>query len=123
MQFDFTDLIEEHSTDFIAEIPSDGGDWNDAGDWVEGEPIRETLRGAIISHRENKIFRSSGTLTGQDKALYMLKPLEKSLCGAKIIHGGKLYSIGDLLENSEFTGVYAYTLKYISAFDEVRENG
>ena len=58
-------------------------------------------------------------MTGQDRALYMLKPLNKALLGAKIIHEGKLYSIGDLLENSAFTGVWAYTLKYVSAFGEV----
>lgn len=106
----------------MAEIPSEG-EYNEAGDWVKGESIKETLRGAIIAHRENKIFRSSGTLTSQDKALYMLRPIKNSLHGAKVVHNGNVYHIGDLLENSEFTGVYAYTLKFVSAFSEVGENG
>lgn len=115
MEFDFSYLINKYATDFTVEIPPEGG-YNDAGEWEAGAATKKTLSGAIISHRESKIFRSEGTLTGQDRALYMLEPLEKSLHGAKVIHDDKIYSIGDLLENSEFTGVWAYTLKYVSAF-------
>lgn len=114
--FNFTRLVEKYSVDFVAEIPSTNGDYDNAGEWVAGEAKKENLRGAIISHRLSKVFRSEGTLTGQDKALYMLKPLEKCLQGAKVTHEGKIYSIGDLNENSTFTGVWAYTLKYVSAF-------
>ncbi len=117
MQFDFTDLIEEHSSDFIAELPTDGY-YDDFGDFQEGEPIRKTLRGAIISHRESKIFRSAGALTGKDMALYMLEPLENALQLARIFFEGNEYRVGDSLINSKFTGVWAYTLKYISAFKE-----
>lgn len=49
----------------------------------------------------------------------MLKPLEQALKGAKVVYNGKVYSIEDCGENAEFTGVYAYTLKYCSAFKEV----
>lgn len=113
--FNFQRLVKKYSTEFVATLPP-VGDWNDSGEWVEGEPTNETLHGAILSHRQTKIYRSEGTLTAQDKALYMLEPLKNSLQGAKITYGDKLYSIGDMLENSEFTGVWAYTLKYISAF-------
>lgn len=113
--FNFRNLVEKYSTDFVAQIPSVGA-YDDMGEWEAGEPKEVTLHGAIISHRESKIFRSEGTLTSQDRALFMLVPLEKSLYGAKIVYEGKLYSIGDLLENSEFTGVWKYTLKYVSAF-------
>lgn len=118
MQYmDFSLLIEQHSTDFVAELPSEGF-WNDEGDFVQGEPMRKTLRGAIIAHREHKIFRSEGKLTAKDKALYMLEPIENSLHGAKIVYEDIVYRIGDLLENSKFTGVWAYSLKYVSAFKE-----
>lgn len=116
--FNFKRLIKKYSTDFVAEIPPEGY-WDEAGDWQKGEPKQIQLRGAIISHRESKIFRSEGTITGQDRALYMIEPLENALQMAKIIYDGKVYSIGDLLENSEFTGVWAYTLKYVSAFKQV----
>ena len=117
MQFDFTDLIEEHSVNFVAEIPAEGY-YDDFGDFITGKPTRKTMRGAIISHRESKIFRSGGTLTGQDRALYMLEPLENALQMARIFYEGIEYRVGDMLENSEFTGVWAYTLKYVSAFKE-----
>lgn len=111
-------MIKKYSVDFVAEIPSEGY-YNDSGDWVLGSPKHYKLRGAILSHRELKVFRSEGTLTGQDRALFMLEPLENALQLAKIIHGGKEYSVGELLENSRFTGVWAYTLKYVSAFKGV----
>lgn len=120
--FDFSRLIEKYSCDFVAIIPSEG-DFDDMGDYIEGKPKEIELRGAIISHRESKIFKSGGTITEQDKALYMLQPLENSLQGAKIVHGGKYYSIGSLLENSEFTGVWAYNLKFVSVFNKEGENG
>lgn len=120
--FDFKRLVEKYSVDFVAKIPSEGGKWNDMGVWVAGEPKEETLRGAIISHREGKVFKSGGTITQQDKALYMLAPLDKSLEGAEIIHEGKRYSIGSLLENSEFTGVWSYNLQFVSVFSEVNKN-
>ena len=121
--FDFKRIVKKYSVDFVALIPSEGGKWNDMGDWVAGEPKKVNLRGAIIAHRESKVFKSGGTITQQDRALYMLEPLESSLQGAEILFGGNSYSIGSLLENSEFTGVWAYNLKYCSAFDKEGENG
>lgn len=120
--FNFTYLINKYSSDFVAEIPSEGK-YDDRGRWVEGSPITKTLRGAIISHKQSKIFKSGGTITAQDRALYMLEPLESSLQGAKIVYEGKRYSIGSELENSEFTGVWAYNLTFVSAFDKEGENG
>ena len=116
-EFDFTYLIEKYSSDFVAEIPSEDGKWNDVGDYVEIEPTKITLHGAIISHRQSKIFKSGGTITEKDMALYMLKPLQNSLHGAKITYEGKCYSIGSELENSKFTGVWAYNLTFVSAFE------
>ena len=115
--FNFTNLIKKYSKGFIAELPSEAY-YDNNGDLVKGTPIRYELHGAIISHRESKIFRSEGTLTGQDRALYMLEPLSNALQLAKIIYDGKVFSVGDSLINSEFTGVWAYTLKYVSAFKE-----
>lgn len=115
MFFDFTYLIEKYATSFVLKIPVKSG-YDKKGDYKKAEPIEKTLKGAIISHRESKVFKSEGTLTAQDRALYMLEPLTDALEGAEVIHGGKVYSISSLLENAEFTGVYAYTLKYVSVF-------
>ena len=120
--FDFTYLINKYSSDFVAEIASEGY-YNDMGRYVEGSATQKNLRGAIISHQLSKIFKSGGTITQQDKALYMLEPLENSLQGAKIVYEGKCYSIGSMLENAKFTGVWAYNLTFVSAFDKEGENG
>lgn len=115
-RFHFERLIRQYSTEFYVKIPVKGG-YDESGDYVEETTKKRLLRGAIISHRENKVFKSGGTLTEQDKALFMLKPLEKDLQGAEVIHRGKVYNIGNELENAEFTGVYAYTLKFVSVFN------
>lgn len=119
--FDFSYLIEKYKTTFTVKIPSAGA-YDDAGDWQEGKPQELTLTGAIISHRENKVFKSEGTLTEQDRALYMLEPITFALQGAEVIHDGKKYSIASALQNAAFTGVYAYTLKYVSVFDGGGDN-
>lgn len=114
--FHFQRLIRKYSRPFTVLVPCDGA-YGPNGDYVKGEPGRVTLNGAILSHRQNKIFRSEGTLTAQDRALYLLQPLQKALAGALVLHENSLYRIGDALDNSAFTGVWAYTLKYQSAFD------
>lgn len=116
--FDFQYLIQKYSTPFVLEIPSVDG-YDAKGDLIPGEPTKKNLTGAVLAHRESKIFKSDGTLTEQDRALYMLEPLTDALQGAKVIHGGKVYDISSALDNAEFTGVYAYTLKFVSVFGGV----
>lgn len=113
--FDFKRLITKYTTEFTVKIPSEGH-YDDAGDWVSGEPVTVKKQGAIISLTENKIFKSEGTLTAQDRALYMLEPINLALKGAEVIHGNRVYTISDSLQNAEFTCVYAYTLKFVSVF-------
>lgn len=114
--YNFQRLINKFSTTFTAIIPSEG-EYNASGDYVVAE-TEIKLTGAIIAHRESKVFRSEGAITQQDMALYMLQPLEKGLQGAKVVHKGKIYRIADELTNGDFTGVWVYNLKYVSAFNE-----
>ena len=116
--FNFDRLITKYSTEFIVRIPIEGGN----AKYGTNKPKtfkNITMQGAIISHSETKIFRSEGTLSQQDKALYMLKPIDNALKGAELVHDNKVYRIGDLLENSTFTGVWSYSLKYISVFNDI----
>ena len=115
--FDFSRLIEKYSADLQVEIPAKG-EYNARGEYVAGKPTTQTIRGAVISHRLSKVFRSEGTLTMQDKALFMLSELPEALQGASITDGKQTYHIADKLENGAFTGVYAYTLKFNSAFNK-----
>lgn len=115
--FNFSRLINKYKSDFTAITLSDGY-FNDAGDWVKGEQTETVLQGAVMAFKESKVHRSEGTLTTQDRRLYTLKPLEKALQGSKVIYEGNVYAIEDSTDNAKFTGVYAYTLKWISAFKE-----
>lgn len=114
--FDFSYLIKKYSTFFKVRIPSEGY-FDDSGDWQKGKPIEKRMVGAIISHRESKIFKSGGTLTEQDRVLYVHEPLAFALQGAELIHDGKVYSISSTSQNAVFTGVYSYSLKYVSVFN------
>lgn len=115
--FDFSRLIGKYMSEFIA-ITHTEGSYDNKGKWVEGKETRQTLKGAIIGFKESKIFRSSGTLTAKDKRLFMLEPINDALKGAEIVFKGEKYNIDEESENADFTGVWAYTLKYVSAFDE-----
>lgn len=115
--FNFSRLINKYSSEFKA-ITLANGYYNDSGDWVKGDETETTVMGAIISFTEDKIYRSSGTLTSNDRRLFTLEPINEALKGSKVIFDGKVYSIEQSRENAKFTGVWAYTLKYVSAFNK-----
>ena len=115
--FNFEYLIRKYQTEFTAIIPAEKM-LNSAGFYETGEPKQVKLQGAIIGMRESRVISSNGTYTAQDKTLYMLEPLENALKKVKVIHKGNVYSVESLRENAEFTGVYAYMLKYVSVFKD-----
>lgn len=114
--FDFSGLIDDYSNPFEVVTHTDSG-YNDAGDWQEGTEQRTTMVGAIIAFKESKILRSEGTITAKDRKLHMLQSLPQALVGADVIYDGQKYRIESELENAEFTGVYSYLLRWVSAFD------
>ena len=115
--FNFQRLIRKYSSPFTAIIEKKG-EYDDAGKYIGGETVKKELTGAIISVRADKQFRSAGTITSNDRQLYMLEPIDRALLGATIVYNGRKYKVHDDTENAQFTGVYSYLLKYVSAFGE-----
>lgn len=115
--FDFSSLIEEYSNTFTV-ITYDEGDYDDSGDWQDAKESRTEYTGAIIAFKEGKVFRSEGKITSQDRRLFTREQLPDALLGAMVEYMGKMYMIESELENAEFTGVYSYFLRYVSAFDK-----
>lgn len=113
--FNFDSLIKKYSCEFKA-ITFTNGYYDDLGDWVKGDEIETSLTGAIVSFTESKIYRSSGLLTSQDRRLFMLEPIPDALKSSKVIHDNKVYSIESSEDDANFTGVWSYTLKWVSAF-------
>lgn len=113
--FNFSSLIHQYSVDFKV-ICESKGDYDDSGEYVNGKKTEHILHGAIIAYSENQIYRSEGKLTAQDKLLIMQQPVDEALHGAEVIYEDKRFKIDSVLENAEFTGVYQYTLKYVSPF-------
>lgn len=114
--FDFSSLIMDYTNPFYV-IKHGAGHYDAAGDWQEGKEVKTELRGAIISFKESRVLRSEGAITSKDKRLFMRKRLSDDLIGAEVIHSGQKYKIESETENAEFTGVYSYLLRWVSAFD------
>lgn len=114
MYFNFYDLINKYSCTFKAIIASESS-YNDVGEYscTKGE---KELTGAIIGISDSKIYRSAGTLTDKDKYLFMFEELP--LNDTEIIYKNNRYKVEGQVENAEFTGVYQYTLKFVSAFNK-----
>lgn len=119
--FDFSGLIQDFSNTFEVITHTDGG-YNSAGDWQDGQEVRAEYTGAIIAFKESKVFRSEGKITAQDRRLFMQQALPDALMGAKVIFRGQQYMIESEHENAEFTGVYSYFLRHVSAFGEGKTN-
>lgn len=115
--FDFKRLITKYGRDFTVIVPSEGA--YVGGVWQDGEPVRLALFGAIISLSESKLYQLGGTLTAQDRHLYMLEPINAPLKGARVEFEGNTYHIEQDRANGNevFTGVWSYTLKWVSAID------
>ena len=114
--FDFSDLISDYMNPFTVVTRSEGG-YDDRGIWRDGQEQETEYTGAIIAFRESKVFRSEGVITAKDRRLFTLEALPQALVGAKVIYKGQEYKIDSELENAEFTGVWSYLLKWVSAFD------
>lgn len=117
MYFNFRRLIEKYSSEYTVVIHGQNVT-KDNGDIVKGEPQEVKLVGAIISRGENAIFRSDGNLTAKDKRLHTLTPIDKALLNSQVVYENEVFQIQGSTDNSKFTGVYSYTLKYVSAFNE-----
>lgn len=115
--FNFSRLIKKYESEFTA-LTLTEAKLNDLGDFVKGVKTETILQGAIISFAENKVHRSEGKLTTNDKRLFTTEPIDKALHGAKVIYEGNVYNIEVSTSNSKFTGVYSYLLKWTSAFKE-----
>lgn len=110
-------LIDKYSNKFTAILPQQGS-YDDSGEYVKGEPKKVVLYGAILNISDKKIYNSNGTLTTEDRQLYYKGKLTNQLLGAKILYNGRYYSVESETDNSIFTGVSTYTLKYVSSFNQ-----
>ena len=113
-EFDFQDLIVRYSVDFEV-INNSKTEYDDLGEKVTVS-TKAVKRGAIIGINERRIYRSDGVLTEKDKDLYMTESLG-DITGAYVLYGGNKYSVQTNPQNNhEFTGVWQYTLVWVSAF-------
>ena len=115
--FHFERLIKKYSSEVTAILPEKGRYVN--GEYVSSGNQRITFDAAILDIDKKKIYNAGGTLTTQDKQLYVIGTLTDEIRGAKIIYNGNEYSVEQDTDNSFFTNFTAYILKYVSAFGGV----
>lgn len=116
--FDFSGLIDDYSNKFVVVTHTNAG-YDKKGDYQSGQEVRTEYTGAIIAFRESKVLRSEGVITTKDRRLFTEQPLPQALVGAFVEYRGQKYRIDSELDNAEFTGIYSYLLKWVSAFDSV----
>ena len=116
--FDFDSLIDKYSVSFSV-ISSEPGDYDDLGEYHPGTNVTAEKQGAIIAISDTKIYRSDGMLTAKDRELFMKESLGSGYDKAHIAYDGNKYKVESMPnDNHEFTGVWAYILKWVSAFDD-----
>lgn len=112
--FDFDSLIDKYTCEFTV-LNSGKGEFNDLGDWNPAT-TETVMQGAIIGISASKVYRSDGVLTVKDRELFMkesLGDIEK----AYVFYDGNKYKVeNNPQDNHQFTGVWQYTLKWVSAF-------
>lgn len=112
--FNFERLINKYCCSFTL-LCAGAEEYDDMGERVTSI-TEETKTGAIIGISENKIYRSDGTLTAKDKELFMTESIG-SIDKAYIIYEGDKYKVeSNPNNNNQFTGVWQYILKWVSAF-------
>lgn len=114
--YDFDRLIEKYSVDFTV-IGEGKGHYDELGEYVTDNATEQSKRGAIIGISDSKIYRSDGVLTAKDKQLYTKESLGE-IDKACVVYEGDKYKVEQEQNagNAQFTGVYSYVLKWISAF-------
>lgn len=112
--FDFSGLIEKYASTFT--VLSSEEVYDDFGE-LQISTTGRTCTGALFAVSESKIYRSDGVLTAKDKELYMLESLGE-ISNTFVVFEGEKYKVETSPQNNpDFTGVWAYTLKRVSAFD------
>lgn len=113
----FKRLIDSHSTNFELVTFTDGNH-DDEGEWVNGTEEVIEVTGAIISVKNSVVFNSGGKITHSDRKLYVTFEIPD---GAKVRYKNKEYAV---TSDRELIGEYAdfnsYILKYVSAFDGMK---
>ena len=113
--FDFNRLINKYTCEFIVSNTGNN-DYDDLGERVTSI-TEKVMNGAIISISENKIYRSDGVLTVKDKELFMKESLGE-INETHVLYDGNKYKVENNPQNNhQFTGVWQYTLKWVSAFE------
>ena len=113
--FNFNNLIDKYACEFT--VISETETYDAKGDLITST-MESIKKGAIIGISERKIYRSEGVLTEKDKELFMKESLG-NIDDTYVVYEGNKYNVEiNSQNNHQFTGVWQYTLKWVSVFDQ-----
>ena len=113
--FNFKRLINKYSVEFKVIIPSQ--EWDEENfEYKKGRTTEKIMTGAIINFTESKRYKYEGVITEKDMRLFTNNPLSNELVSSYVIYQGNKYKIEQSTENSNFTGVYSYILRWVDIF-------
>lgn len=119
--YDFTRLIEKYSVSCQLIRESGSGSYV-GGNWIP-DPVKpsETVEGALIPMKDQKIYQSGGTYTQNDREFITVTaiPLEPA---AYVIFQGIKYHVESENDYSIYAGFHDYNLKRVEAFDRAETN-
>lgn len=115
--YSFKRLINRYSVPFLLEIGTPGYR-NDLGEWQEGVPITSEETGAIIPLTQRQIYQSGGSLKEADRTLIISSAVPIPL-KSKVHYKGDTYHVEARIPFEDYADFNSYSLKHISAFDEV----
>ncbi|WP_144472007.1 hypothetical protein [Bacillus pumilus] len=114
-KFNFMKLIEKYSVTFDLIVQS-AGDYDDLGQWKDGESITTTQKGALVVLPSQLIYQSGGRLTTFDRQLYISKSVEIPL-KSKVIYKESSYHVESMNPFEDYADFNSYILKAVSSFD------
>lgn len=119
--YDFTRLLGKYSVSCQLIRESKEGSYI-GGNWVP-EPAgpSETVKGAMVPMRDQKIYQSGGTYTQGDREFITSAqiPLEPA---AYIIFQGIKYHVESENDYSVYAGFHDYNLKRVGAFERPKKS-
>lgn len=115
--YSFKRLIKKYSVPFTIEVLG-AGFRNDVGEWQNAASITTEETGAIIPLTQRQIYQSGGALTEKDRTLFISRSVPIPL-KSRIHYKGDTYHVEARIPFEDYADFNSYSLKYVSAFDEV----
>ncbi|MGX7417807.1 hypothetical protein ACWOFR_03275 [Carnobacterium gallinarum] len=111
----FASIVENYSVPFQLIVPTDEKSGHyEFGEWVRDDKPPVDKNGAILPIKDSSIFRSGGTLTENDRQLFIAEAIPLSSIVIDGPNQYKVVSVDPFLEHYADVNIY-----YLKAVDKI----